>query len=151
MSIYKNDYDLADVIATLPVWITTSVFEERAALRVKSADKVALKARYRDIFAAEWKARAPELHRRFGIASWQAFATQGTEEKPVGDDFAASGSGGLRIVLLTDDGNPKAFLWMRGSGTEPVFRIMADIEGGSPEDEAYLLSWHGGMVRAADL
>jgi len=27
---------------------------------------------------------------------------------------------------------------------------MADIEGGGPEDEEYLLSWHRDMVRAAD-
>jgi len=39
---------------------------------------------------------------------------------------------------------------MRGSGTEPVFRIMADIEGGSPADEEFLLAWHAGMVAAAD-
>ena len=149
-SAYKHDYDLADVIATLPAWITTSVFEDRAALHVHSADKILLKARYAAIFAREWERIQPELERRFGIVSWKAFATNGTEEKAIGDDFAASGQGGLRIILHDSDGAPKAFLWMRGSGTEPVFRIMADIEGGSPADEEYLLSWQAGMVAAAD-
>jgi len=149
-SAYRQDYDLADIIATLPAWVTTSVFEERAALRVRSADKVALKARYAAIFAREWERIRPELERRFGIVAWKAFATNGTEERAIGADFGASGQGGLRIVLEAADGAPKAFLWMRGSGTEPVFRIMADIEGGGQADEEYLLAWQAGMVAAAD-
>jgi len=147
---YRDDYDLADVIASLPVWATTSVFEERAALRVRTSDKIALKASYRDIFSAEWEKRKSELDRRYGITSWTAFASNGTVEKAIGDDFAASGQGGLRIVFSTAARAPKAFLWMRGSGTEPVFRVMADVEGGGPADEEYFLSWHAGMVRAAD-
>ncbi|HWP67722.1 MAG TPA: phosphoglucomutase, partial [Rectinemataceae bacterium] len=63
---------------------------------------------------------------------------------------AASGSGGLRIVFFGSDGVAKAFMWMRGSGTEPVFRIMADVEGGGSADEEFFLSWHTAMVRAAD-
>ena len=39
---------------------------------------------------------------------------------------------------------------MRGSGTEKVFRVMADVEGGTAADEDYLLSWHAAMVREAD-
>ena len=149
-SAYREDYDLADIIATLPAWITTSVFEERAALRVNTVDKIRLKATYGEVFAAEWEKHKSELRIRFGIASWKAFASNGTEEKEIGADFAASGKGGLRIVFESGAGSPLAFLWMRGSGTEPVFRIMADIEGGTRADEEYLLSWHMGMVRAAD-
>ena len=147
---FSPDYDLADVIATLPAWATTSVFEDRAALRVATADKVVLKTRYRDIFLSEWETRRKELGAKYGIAGWKAFATLGIAECEVDEDFAASGSGGLRIQFLDQAGEPKAFIWMRGSGTEPVFRIMADIDGGSPNDEEYFLSWHAAMVRAAD-
>jgi len=147
---YKADFDLADVIATLPAWISTSVFESRAALNIRSADKASLKARYAHIFKKEWETRKKELLDRYGISAWKALATIGGGEFEVGEDFAASASGGLRILLLDSRGALKAFLWMRGSGTEPVFRIMADIEGGEPEDEEYLLSWHSQMVRAAD-
>lgn len=147
---YKADFDLADVIATLPAWISTSVFESRAALNIRSADKASLKARYAHIFKKEWGTRKKELLDRYGISAWKALATIGGGEFEVGEDFAASASGGLRILLLDSRGALKAFLWMRGSGTEPVFRIMADIEGGEPEDEEYLLSWHSQMVRAAD-
>lgn len=145
-----GNFDLSVVIASLPRWATTSVFEPRAALKMASTDKVALKRRYGELFPAEWAARKTILESRFGIRSWKAFASIGTGEQEIGDDFAASGQGGLRIVFLDADGNAKAFLWMRGSGTEPVFRIMADVAGGGPDDEAWFLDWHSGMVRAAD-
>jgi len=165
---YRADYGLSDIIATLPRWATTSVFEERAVLKVKTADHAALKAAYRDIFLREWEQRKDILRKRFGIERWRALASNGTCEKEVGDDFAQAGRGGLRIVFSghpstgprdeaadgaqkqTDSDQDLAFLWLRGSGTEPVLRVMADIDGGGPADEAFLLEWHTRMVREAD-
>lgn len=148
---YDADFGIDEVLASLPPFATTSVFEERAALRVRSSDQAALKARYAAVFAREWEERRKELAERFGVVSWEAFATKGQEETRVGSDFAASGKGGLRIAFADESGAPRAFVWMRGSGTEPVFRVMADVEGGLAEDEEYLLSWHTSMVRQADL
>jgi len=147
---YRADFGIDEVLGSLPRFATTSVFESRAALRIDSADHAGLKARYATVFAREWEARRAELGRRFGIAAWEAYSTVGQDEARVGSDFAASGRGGLRIVLSDGEGRPKAFLWMRGSGTEPVFRIMADVEGGAAEDEASLLAWHESMLREAD-
>jgi len=147
---YGEDYDLGDAIATLPQWATTSVFEPRAALRVESADKSALKAAYAEIFIANWEMRKAKLARLYGIVDWKAFASLGMREVDVGADFAASGAGGLRIVFLSEDGEALAHLWMRGSGTEPVFRIQADVAEGDAGDEEYFLSWHSAMVREAD-
>jgi len=150
LSDYRPDFTLGDILSSLPRFATTSVFEPRAALRVRSTDQAALKARYAEIFAREWEGKREELGRRYGIESWDAFASKGQVESRVGADFAASGRGGLRIALADAQKRPRAFLWMRGSGTEPVFRVMADIEGGFPEDEESLLGWHASMVREAD-
>ena len=147
---FRPDFGIDEVLASLPAFATTSVFEDRAALRVRESDHAALKARYATIFEREWEARKAELQRRLGLVSWEAFATNGQTERRVGADFAASGRGGLRISLADASGRPRAFVWMRGSGTESVFRVMADVEGGRPEDEEYLLAWHTAMVRAAD-
>jgi phosphoglucomutase len=64
--------------------------------------------------------------------------------------FGDSGSGGLKIALIDASGTEAGFLWMRGSGTEPVFRIMADVRGGDQSLEALLLDRHAAMVRQAD-
>jgi phosphoglucomutase len=147
---FREDYDLGDLIATLPQWATTSVFETRAALKVRSADKSALKAAYAEIFISAWERRKAELAKLYGIVDWKALASLGTREVEVSSDFAASGAGGLRIVFLSEDGEALAYLWMRGSGTEAVFRIQADVAGGDAEDEEYFLSWHSSMVHQAD-
>lgn len=149
-SLWRPDFTVADLVASLPRFATTSVFEPRAALRIAERDHAALKSRYREIFARNWPAKSSQLEHRWGIVGWRAFATRGSAEIEVGEDFAASGQGGLRIAFLDAAGSAKGFLWMRGSGTEPVFRIMADIEGGMDEDEEWLLDWHRAMVRAAD-
>jgi phosphoglucomutase len=39
---------------------------------------------------------------------------------------------------------------MRGSGTEPVFRIQAEVRGHAPEAETSLVAWLADLVRAAD-
>lgn len=147
---YREDFDLSDVIASLPAWITTSAFESRAALKIRTNDKAELKKNYAAIFAMEWESRRKELKTKFGIFSWRALASNGTVEREIGLDFASSGQGGVRILFLDKEGIPLVFIWMRGSGTEPVFRIEADIEGGTPEDEEYFLSWHRSMVERAD-
>lgn len=147
---YREDFDLSDILASLPRFATTSAFEARAALKIKSTDQPALKARYAKLFAEAWEAQKNEFGKRWGLVSWKAYASQGSSQREIGTDFAASGKGGIRIVFSTAEGRERAFLWMRGSGTEPVFRVMADIENGRPEDEAALLAFHTGLVRKAD-
>lgn len=59
-------------------------------------------------------------------------------------------TGGFKILLHDREGNVSDFLWMRGSGTEPVFRIMVDAQGDDTARHDELLSWHTDLVRAAD-
>ncbi len=146
---YRPDFTLDDVIRSLPPWTTTSVFEERALVRIPPSDPAELKRRYQDRFTAEWKARAAELGDRFGFASTQARASVGPGETEVSEDFGIAGKGGLKILFRDENGIPAGFLWMRGSGTEPVLRVMADLRGRDPEGEAYLLDWQRSMVEAA--
>lgn len=144
------DFGLGEIVDSLPAYATTSVFEPRAALRVSTSDHRELKRRYEAVFRRDFEARRDELATRYGIASWKAISYNGTKESPGPESFADSGSGGLKILFRGQDGKPAAFIWMRGSGTESAFRVMADVKGGSPEDEEYFLSWHAAMVKEAD-
>lgn len=147
---YRPDFGLQDILASLPVHTTTNAFEPEAMLKIQTLDHAALKARYSRLFLDAWTRDAPEFARRLGVVSWEARASQGQGERLVGEDFASSGKGGLRILFKDAEGRARAFVWMRGSGTEPVFRVMADVEGSRVEDEAWLLGWHRGLVLAAD-
>ncbi|HUX12012.1 MAG TPA: phosphatidylglycerol lysyltransferase [Spirochaetia bacterium] len=145
-------FDLGTVLSTLPVFVTTNAFDSRALLKIRSTSHGVLKSQYEKIFAAEWPARKDELHRMFGINSWKEINYDGVEEKQgVGKAFRTPPErGGFKIVFKDKKGRIVAFIWMRGSGTEPVFRVMADVESGDPTHEAYLLDWHVSMIEKAD-
>jgi phosphoglucomutase len=147
---YRDNFGMADIIASLPPYATTSVFEPRAALRVRTRDQGALKKAYGRLFRESWPTLAAELEPALGSLSWRVLASQGKEEKPLEGDFDASGTGGIKILLENREGAIVAFLWMRGSGTEPVFRIMADVRGGNLAMEELLLQRHTSLVRQAD-
>jgi phosphoglucomutase len=145
-----KNFSLADVIASLPPFISTGAYEDRAVLRVKTTDHGALKDRYQRVFLEEWENRRGELRDRYGILSWEAAAYQGLAERRKIRRFGEAGRGGLKIDFLNREGQAVAAIWMRGSATEPVFRIMADAEGRDQGFEQDLIGWQRRMVSRAD-
>jgi phosphoglucomutase len=147
---YRPDFSLADVIASLPAFVTTGTYSPEALLQVKTRDHGLLKSRYQRIFLREWEARKEALRSRYGIAGWEAAAYNGMEERRGIADFSVAGRGGLKISFLNDAGQATACVWMRGSATEPVFRVMADVEGSDRQGERALIDWQRRMVGEAD-
>jgi phosphoglucomutase len=150
--IYTGDFTLADIIASLPAWVTTGVVSPGALLEVKTADHGLLKRRYQKIFLREWETRRERIGAlsRHGVTGWEVSAYNGTEERRGIADFGEAGRGGLKICFLNDAGNRVASIWMRGSATEPVFRIMADVEGQDKRMERELVEWQRRMIAEAD-
>jgi len=147
---YREDFTLADIIASLPKFVTTPAYSSAAVLRIKTNDHTLLKDRYQKIFLRDWENRKDELKTRFGFRSWEARAYNGLEEKRNISRFGEAGRGGLKILFLNDKNREIAYIWMRGSATEPVFRIMADVEGDDAEAERFLLDWQRNMIMRAD-
>ena len=147
---YKNDFTLADVIETLPPYTTTGVAEERAILKIKTTDHAVLKGKFQKIFEEEWSAKKSELFSKYGIENYEAIGTNGTEETRSLADYAKNGKGGLKILFSDKNKNSLAYLWMRGSGTEPVFRVLCDVKGNKSEEERALLEWEREMILRAD-
>jgi phosphoglucomutase len=143
-------FNLAGIIASLPPFVTTGTYEEEALLKVKTLDHGELKDRYQTIFLREWENRREELRKTYGIVSWEAAAYRGTEERRNIKHFGEAGRGGLKVHFLNGTGLPIAAIWMRGSATEPVFRIMADVEGRDGSFERDLIFWQRRMVAEAD-
>lgn len=148
---YNPDFTLSDVIASLPIYTTTGVSEPRAVLKVKTTDHTKLKASFQKVFEADWKKKSSSLKKKYGITDWEAVITKGTEETRDVKDFSLSEKGGLKILFKDKKGEPLAFIWMRGSGTEPVFRIMCDVKGDNAEMEKALLEWETELIKKADV
>ena len=147
---YQKDFTFADIIATLPRYWTTPTQEARALMHIHTTDHTVLKSAYQKIFMQEWADKKQLLKDRFGIAACKVFAYNGTVCTENLRDFGVSAKGGLKVQFYNASHTPIAFIWMRGSGTEPVFRIMADIKGYDQAAEEYLVQWQGDMVRKAD-
>lgn len=149
---YRPDFSLSDVLATLPTYITTSAYEPEALLKISSGDHGLLKARYETLFLKEWEEKKADLSARHGIASYRQVNYEGTQEKlGWGSEFRSGKQrGGFKIEFLDSSGTVVAFNWMRGSGTEPVFRILTDARGTDPALERTLREWHTSLVLKAD-
>lgn len=147
---YKSDFSLSDVIETLPKYTTTGVSENRAILKITTKNHSVLKSNFQKVFEASWKNGADGLLKKYGISSYKCIITNGTTEKVDIQDFSESGKGGLKIQFFENSDKPSSFIWMRGSGTESVFRIMCDVKGDNPEKEKELLDWETKLLLQAD-
>jgi phosphoglucomutase len=72
------------------------------------------------------------------------------EERKGIADFGEAGTGGLKICFDNSAGKPIASIWMRGSATEPLFRIIADAEGTERQLERDLIDWQRRMIEESE-
>ena len=153
MAKYKEDFSLSDILATLPVYATTGVSESRAVLNVHTPDKGLLKKNFQTVFMKEWTEKKEKMQDIYDFESFEADCTNGTEEKKYSLDWN-NGTGGLKIKFYDSNKRPTAFIWMRPSGTEPVFRILCDVKGDELKSEERiereLLDWETEMIQKAD-
>ncbi len=141
---------LDDILDSLPKYTTTGVSERRAILKIKTKDHALLKKNFQIVFERSFKSGAEGLVKKYGISSWKCALTNGTKEKLGAQDFSKSGKGGLKILFFEKSKKPSAYIWMRGSGTEPVFRILCDVKGKDEKKEKDLLAWETKMLAQAD-
>lgn len=147
---YKDNFTLDDVISTLPEYTTTGVSENRAVLQVKMQDKGKLKENFKKEFILSWEEKKEQLKNEYGIASYEAFTTNGTKETAADQNWN-NANGGLKVKFMDSENQPVAFIWMRPSGTEPVFRIMCDVKGNGTQEEKALLEWETELLQKADI
>lgn len=148
---FKSDYTLDDILDSLPKYTTTGVSEKRAILKIKTSDHAVLKKNFQKVFEDSFNKDSEGLVKKYGIVSWKASLTNGTKEKIGATDFSKSEKGGLKILFYEKNSSaPSSFIWMRGSGTEPVFRIMCDVKGKDAKKEKELLAWETKMLAQAD-
>ena len=150
--LYREDFGPADILATLPAYTTTPASSDRAIMKITARDHGALKTEWEKLFLEQWNRHADLLKQAYGFTSWIEVNNEGTTSRIGTGAKVRSGAqtGGLKVIFRDDAGQDVGFIWMRGSGTEPVFRVMAEIRGNRPEAETALIEWHRGIVAEAD-
>lgn len=150
---FNPDAGLLEMVASLPDFVTTDVNEPRAIVDIKATDHARFKEAYEEEFLKDWDLLHEELASELGIATWEEINYEGAGEIHGFGRTYRSGKqrGGLKILFKDSLGGKVAFIWMRGSGTEPVFRVLADAKGNDSSLERRLLDWHVSMIRRADV
>ena len=141
--------NLERIVSLLPIFSSTGLYEDKAMVQIKSDNQDLLKRRYESIFENHWQENKKELENSFAVTGYEFINYEGVNVVQGPGNRSKGGLGGFKVRLLDRNGSEKAFLWMRGSRTEPVFRVMADVEGG-PRDEDRLLEIHRGILMQAD-
>ncbi|MGP1415991.1 MAG: phosphoglucomutase [Treponema sp.] len=139
-------FSFSDIVASLPCYSTTPVASERAILRCKIEDYKAFRTAFQKVFLSEWQGKCEDLKKSYGIVSYRAFGYVGKETVELTDDFSLTDRGGFKIIFYGENDERKAFIWMRASGTEPVFRIMADVKDAGEDDEIAFVEWEKKMI-----
>ena len=148
----KKVKSIDSLLKELPQFTTTETDDPLAKMKIKTEDHGILKNKYEKIFILEWETKKKYLEEKAGIVSWEEINYMQTDAVAgMGSDIRGKRTkGGLKIIFKDKQNIEKGFIWMRGSGTEPVFRVMADIEGESNPLERYLLNWQREMIEKAD-
>jgi len=151
-ALYREDYGIADILASLPAFTTSQSSAKNSKMKIACTNYDVLKTEWEDIFHRQWAIHAEVLRSVYGFYSWIQLNNSGIDSRPgTGPDARkAASSGGLKIIFRDRMRRDAGFLWMRGSGTEPIFRLMAEVRGVRPEAEAALIVWHRAMISEAD-
>ena len=138
---------LEKIYRTLDPWCTTDAFEKEALMPVPPVSHEALKAGYESLIQQHFEDESTFWESK-SIASIEFFSNDGTSNIPGPGGRPEGSKGGLQVFLKDSSGLNLGFLWMRGSGTEPVFRLMVDWSG-SQEDYLDLLELHRSLLERA--
>lgn len=141
---------LEAIIESLPPFTTTPSFSDKGKMQVSSSQR-GLKQAYEELFLMEWETRKEEL-KALGITGYKVYQMEGTNlYQGMGEENRHEPfSGGYKITFSNAEDEETDFIWMRGSKTEPVFRVLADCLGTDTERHDYLLEWQRDLIEKAN-
>ncbi|NIZ19338.1 hypothetical protein HCT53_04920 [Spirochaetales bacterium BR151] len=146
LGVAPSYWTIADILAHLPAYQTTSVVAPEALVKTTSTP-YELKRAYVELLASVWAQWQAE-HPRDRLSHYKIFHYEGREDFPV---LQAPALGGMRIHLYDVDGELVVAFWLRGSKTEPMLRLMVDTKR-EPlvENEAKWRKLHRDLIERAD-
>ncbi|MBF0197418.1 MAG: hypothetical protein HQL32_06890 [Planctomycetes bacterium] len=135
---------LERVIDAFPTWQSTDAFDDDALMPVPAIEHEVLKTNYETAFVNHWNQNS-ELWHSWGVSRYEFMSYEGVQNIPGPGGRPAPGKGGLAVLLYNQNDEGLGYVWMRGSGTEPVFRVLVDWCGAQ---EAYpqLLQFHRTLI-----
>ncbi len=149
----RGESSIARALETLPKRTITESFSPQGVMQVDTSAMGQLKEYYEELFLEQFEERKEELAKRFGIYSFRGEQTEGTQlKRGLGAQHRTPPMlGGVKILFQDVNGEDTDFIWMRPSGTEPLFRVVADALGDDRERHDYLIEWQRQLVATSAL
>ena len=141
-------YVLAEILSLYRHHQTTPSFSKAGIIKVNSEDQKKLKKNYERLFINDFQKKKTKLKKQFGITHFEIVNYEGIQTRIGEGNRTGNEDGGFKIKLMGKSGQV-AFMWMRRSKTEPVFRVMVDIKGKKSHHDEFL-SWHQSLLKKAD-
>ena len=148
-SLYTDDFTLDDILKSMPAYTSTSAYEPEAILSVSSPHNQ-LKANYEKLFIEKWEESKVKFADEYGFNYYKIYNYEQADVKEGAGNRSGKETGGFKIIFFNEKDEDLAYIWMRGSGTEPVFRVLADVKGDNVQMEKDLLAWHTAIISEAD-
>lgn len=140
LSSILRELDLSTILSDLPVYTSTGTTSPQAVLHLETDNYKLLKKYYEDAFDMEFEKNKSKFNRP--NVKYREIQTDGIAERC---ERGNGDRGGLKMVF-SSEGKDFAFIWMRPSGTEPLFRILADVKGNDRELHDFLINWQRKMI-----
>lgn len=135
--------------STIPQWTTLATDDPDAKMQVGKVAHSVLKSSWERIISTEVNRYNDLLRPRYGRLVTRLENYEGSRTIPGPGNRSGNETGGLKLRFLDADGTDRAALWMRGSGTEPVFRVLAECRGDEPGLLRELITLHREHVARA--
>jgi phosphoglucomutase len=147
LGLVATSWSLGAILTSLPAYQSTSVVAKEALVTITSP-QYKLKSAYEANFAHQWE-NFCEKFAMLLVDGYTFVNYEGMKMREGVGNRSGDHSGGLR-VLLQQQQDVVAVLWLRGSKTEPVMRLMVDIRGQEDALLMPLLEWHKKIALEAD-
>lgn len=131
------------LIDLLPKYTTTGSYSSVAKMNIKNASIKDLKINYEKEFISQW----PQIKKDYNFYSYKLIKNEGIVEQT--GDLGIS-TGGSKIEFYDENNNFIAYIWMRPSGTEPVFRVSCDVKNDNKELHDSLIKLHRSLIEKSD-
>lgn len=136
----------SDILKSLPTYTTTGAYDDLAKMQLKNelVDFKGFLSRYLDEFKNQW----PSIKKDFNLLSYKHIQYKGVDT--LVDQDLSDIKCGSKIELYDNEDDLVAWIWMRASGTEPVFRVCCDVKGDNLDLEQKLLGLHRNIIEKSD-
>ncbi|AHH06073.1 Phosphomannomutase [Borrelia crocidurae DOU] len=143
---YNEYYNLDDILKTINFYSNVEVSSKEAILKIRVQNQETLKTNYEKLLKTEFNKNNTIIN-QLQINNYEILNYEGITQTTTRTRDA---SGGLKVLLKNDKHEIIGSLWMRGSKTEPIFRVLSEVKSEYHNLLYDILDFHKHLIKTAN-